>query len=177
VEDKRRWVLDGQYTGQTALSLVGQVWGRDLSNWNPDGPLPADDPVPAPISVTRGAARDGKDPIAIARSGGRSPRRRTSHCARSSSKRRRVRGSWGRRARSPTSSPAGYAQARPTLQHLAVHRARRTRRDRRLAGARTPGTRCLPGPSTRRRRCAVTSGFVKPLTRRQNTETDGSAAG
>jgi alkanesulfonate monooxygenase SsuD/methylene tetrahydromethanopterin reductase-like flavin-dependent oxidoreductase (luciferase family) len=66
VEDKRRWVLDGQYTGQTALSLVGQVWGRDLSDRDPDGPLPEDDPVPAPISVTRGAARDGKDPIAIA---------------------------------------------------------------------------------------------------------------
>jgi len=67
VEDKRRWVLDGQYSGQTALSLAGQVWGRDLSDLDPDGPLPADDPVQAPISVTRGAARDGKDPIAIAR--------------------------------------------------------------------------------------------------------------
>jgi FMN-dependent oxidoreductase (nitrilotriacetate monooxygenase family) len=67
VEEKRRWVLDGQYTGQTALSLVGQVWGRDLSDRDPDGPLPEDDPVPAPISVTRGAARDGRDPIAIAR--------------------------------------------------------------------------------------------------------------
>jgi FMN-dependent oxidoreductase (nitrilotriacetate monooxygenase family) len=67
VEEKRRWVLDGQYTGQTALSLVGLVWGRDLSDRDPDGPLPEDDPVPAPISVTRGAARDGKDPIAIAK--------------------------------------------------------------------------------------------------------------
>ena len=67
VEDKRRWVLDGQYTGQTALSLVGQVWGRDLSDRDPDGPLPEDDPIPAPISVTRGSARDGKDPVAIAR--------------------------------------------------------------------------------------------------------------
>jgi FMN-dependent oxidoreductase (nitrilotriacetate monooxygenase family) len=66
VEDKRRWVLEGQYTGQTALSLVGLVWGRDLSDRDPDGPLPEDDPVPAPISVTRGAARDGKDPVAIA---------------------------------------------------------------------------------------------------------------
>lgn len=66
VEEKRRWVLDGQYTGQTALSLVGQVWGRDLSDRDPDGPLPEDDPIAAPISVTRGAARDGKDPIAIA---------------------------------------------------------------------------------------------------------------
>jgi FMN-dependent oxidoreductase (nitrilotriacetate monooxygenase family) len=67
VEEKRRWILEGQYTGQTALSLVGLVWGRDLSDLDPDGPLPADDPVPAPISVTRGAARGEKDPIAIAR--------------------------------------------------------------------------------------------------------------
>lgn len=66
VEDKRRWVLEGQYTGQTALSLVGLVWGRDLSDRDPDGPLPEFDPVPAPISATRGAARDGTDPIAIA---------------------------------------------------------------------------------------------------------------
>jgi FMN-dependent oxidoreductase (nitrilotriacetate monooxygenase family) len=67
VEEKRRWVLEGQFTGQTALSLVGQVWGRDLSNLDPDGPLPEFDPIPAPISVTRGAARDGKDPVAIAK--------------------------------------------------------------------------------------------------------------
>jgi FMN-dependent oxidoreductase (nitrilotriacetate monooxygenase family) len=67
VEEKRRWVLEGQCTGQTALSLVGLVWGRDLSDLDPDGPLPADDPVPAAISVTRGAARDGKDPITIAK--------------------------------------------------------------------------------------------------------------
>lgn len=67
VEEKRRWVLDGQYTGQTALSLVGQVWGRDLSDRDPDGPLPEDDPIPAPISVTRGSARDGSDPVAIAK--------------------------------------------------------------------------------------------------------------
>jgi FMN-dependent oxidoreductase (nitrilotriacetate monooxygenase family) len=67
VEEKRRWVLDGQYTGQTALSLVGQVWGRDLSDRDPDGPLPEDDPIPAAISVTRGSARDGNDPVAIAR--------------------------------------------------------------------------------------------------------------
>ncbi|MFZ2172796.1 MAG: LLM class flavin-dependent oxidoreductase, partial [Rhodococcus sp. (in: high G+C Gram-positive bacteria)] len=67
VEEKVRWVLDGQFTGQTTLSLAGQVWGRDLSDRDPDGPLPEFDPVPAPISATRGAARDGKDPLAIAR--------------------------------------------------------------------------------------------------------------
>jgi FMN-dependent oxidoreductase (nitrilotriacetate monooxygenase family) len=67
VDEKRRWVLEGQYTGQTALSLVGLVWGRDLSDRDPDDPLPEFDPMPAPISATRGAARDGKDPIAIAK--------------------------------------------------------------------------------------------------------------
>lgn len=67
VEEKERWVREGQFTGPTALSLIGLVWGRDLSDLDPDGPLPADDPVPAPISATRGAFRDGKDPIELAR--------------------------------------------------------------------------------------------------------------
>ncbi len=67
VEEKVRWVKNGQYTGQTALSLAGQIWGRDLSGLDPDGPLPADDPQPRPISETRGAPRAGQDPAAIAR--------------------------------------------------------------------------------------------------------------
>jgi FMN-dependent oxidoreductase (nitrilotriacetate monooxygenase family) len=67
VEEKERWVREGQFTGATALSLIGLVWGRDLSDLDPDGPLPVDDPVPAPISATRGAFRDGKDPIELAR--------------------------------------------------------------------------------------------------------------
>jgi FMN-dependent oxidoreductase (nitrilotriacetate monooxygenase family) len=66
VEDKLRWVREGQYSGATALSLVEEVWGRDLSHLDPDGPLPVEDPVAAPIAVTRGAARDGKDPRVIA---------------------------------------------------------------------------------------------------------------
>ncbi|MGC0362460.1 FMN-dependent oxidoreductase (nitrilotriacetate monooxygenase family) [Rhodococcus sp. 27YEA15] len=67
VEEKVRWVLEGQYTGQTALSLVGLVWGKDLSDRDPDGPLPEEDPVPRPVSGTRGAFRDGNDPVAVAR--------------------------------------------------------------------------------------------------------------
>ena len=31
VEEKARWVLEQQVTPATALSLVGQVWGEDLS--------------------------------------------------------------------------------------------------------------------------------------------------
>ncbi|WP_280445000.1 NtaA/DmoA family FMN-dependent monooxygenase [Nocardia brasiliensis] len=67
VEEKVRWVKDGQYTGQTALSLAGQVWGRDLSHLDPDGPLPEEDPERRPISETRGAPRHGQDPQTIAR--------------------------------------------------------------------------------------------------------------
>ena len=145
VEEKRRWVLEGQYTGQTALSLVGLVWGRDLSDRDPDGPLPEDDPVPAPISVTRGAARDGKDPIAIAKEW-----RALAECQEPVVARGRhrdvsafgVRGHTGpgrRRAR-----PVGTRRRDRRLQHLALHRARRARRDRRLAGARTSGTRRIP---------------------------------
>lgn len=67
VEEKARWVQRNQFTGATTLSLAGQVWGRDLSDLDPDGPLPADDPVPARISGTRGAQRDGEDRVALAR--------------------------------------------------------------------------------------------------------------
>jgi len=66
VEEKARWVLEQQVTPATALSLVGQVWGEDLSGYDPDGPLPAHDPVIEDIDGTRGAARQGHDPRAIA---------------------------------------------------------------------------------------------------------------
>ncbi|MBB2900389.1 FMN-dependent oxidoreductase (nitrilotriacetate monooxygenase family) [Kineococcus radiotolerans] len=66
VEEKARWVLEQQVTPATALSLVGQVWGEDLSGYDPDGPLPTHDPVIAVVDGTRGAARQGHDPRAIA---------------------------------------------------------------------------------------------------------------
>ncbi|AYF72850.1 LLM class flavin-dependent oxidoreductase [Nocardia yunnanensis] len=65
VEEKKRWVLEQQITGATALSLAGQVWGRDLSHLDPDGPLPSEDPEASAISSTRGAQRDGQDRAAV----------------------------------------------------------------------------------------------------------------
>lgn len=65
VAEKKRWVLEHQITGATALSLAGQVWGKDLSHLDPDGPLPAEDPEQSTISGTRGAQRDGQDRTAI----------------------------------------------------------------------------------------------------------------
>ena len=147
---RRRWRTRGagcsrvQYTGQTALSLVGLVWGRDLSDRDPDGPLPDDDPLPAPISVTRGAARDGKDRSRSRRSGARSRMPRTCRCARSPSRHQRVRGSWDTGPGRRRARPVGTRRRDRRLQHLALDRARRTGRDRRLAGARTSGTRRIP---------------------------------
>ncbi len=58
-EEKARWVRWNQVTPQTAIAFVEQVWGEDLSGYDPDGPLPAHDPVVEIIGVERGAARDG----------------------------------------------------------------------------------------------------------------------
>ncbi|ARU51969.1 F420-dependent methylene-tetrahydromethanopterin reductase [Cellulosimicrobium cellulans] len=58
-EEKARWVRWNQVTPQTAIAFVEQVWGEDLSGYDPDGPLPAHDPVVEVIGVERGAARDG----------------------------------------------------------------------------------------------------------------------
>ncbi len=64
--DKARWVKEQQVTPATALSLLGQVWGEDLSHYDPDGPLPAHDPVIEIIGETRGSPRRGKRPHEIA---------------------------------------------------------------------------------------------------------------
>ncbi|MFF2269123.1 NtaA/DmoA family FMN-dependent monooxygenase [Cellulosimicrobium cellulans] len=58
-EEKARWVRWNQVTPQTAIAFVEQVWGEDLSGYDPDGPLPAHDPAVEVIGVERGAARDG----------------------------------------------------------------------------------------------------------------------
>jgi FMN-dependent oxidoreductase (nitrilotriacetate monooxygenase family) len=57
-----------QVSPQGAIAFLEQVWGRDLSGYDPDGPLPADDPdVDATTSITRGRVRHTKDPVAVAR--------------------------------------------------------------------------------------------------------------
>ncbi|GAA4658174.1 NtaA/DmoA family FMN-dependent monooxygenase [Kineococcus glutinatus] len=58
-----------QVSGQTAIAFLEHVWNRDLSGHDPDGPLPADDPVPGENTVARGRAsvRQFRDPLATAR--------------------------------------------------------------------------------------------------------------
>ncbi|MFJ5924649.1 NtaA/DmoA family FMN-dependent monooxygenase [Kitasatospora sp. NPDC092948] len=58
-----------QVGGQTAIRLLEQVWNRDLSDLDPDGPLPAQDPLVGEHTVARGRAsvRMTRDPLAVAR--------------------------------------------------------------------------------------------------------------
>jgi FMN-dependent oxidoreductase (nitrilotriacetate monooxygenase family) len=50
---------------QTAIAFLEQVWGRDLSGYDPDGPLPDVEPADNP-DITRGRVRHVKDPREIA---------------------------------------------------------------------------------------------------------------
>ncbi|MFF2553302.1 NtaA/DmoA family FMN-dependent monooxygenase [Nocardia sp. NPDC058058] len=54
-----------QVTPQTAIAFLEQVWGRDLSEYDPEGPLPDIDPVDN-ADITRGRVRHAKDPRAVA---------------------------------------------------------------------------------------------------------------
>jgi FMN-dependent oxidoreductase (nitrilotriacetate monooxygenase family) len=64
--DKARHIQRQQVSGPTAIAMLEQVWGRDLSDYDPDGPLPDIDPTGA-TSITQGRVRQG-DPVALARS-------------------------------------------------------------------------------------------------------------
>ncbi len=58
-----------QVSGPTALAFLEQIWNRDLSGYDPDGPLPDIDPDPGEHTVARGRAsvRMYRDPVATAR--------------------------------------------------------------------------------------------------------------
>ena len=53
---------------QTAIAMLEQVWQRDLSGYDPDGPLPDVEPADDP-TITQGRVRHG-DPKAVAAAGG-----------------------------------------------------------------------------------------------------------
>ena len=58
-----------QVSGATAIKHLEFVWNRDLSGYDPDGPLPDIDPAPGEHTVARGRAqvRMYRDPLAVAR--------------------------------------------------------------------------------------------------------------
>ena len=62
--EKADHIRHQQVSGKTAISFLEQVWGRDLSDYDPDGPLPDVEPS-GDVSITRGRARHG-DPRTLA---------------------------------------------------------------------------------------------------------------
>ena len=63
--ERSREVALLQVSPQTAISFLEQVWGTDLTAYDPDGPLPAIDPV-LDSAIARGRAQVIADPIAVA---------------------------------------------------------------------------------------------------------------
>jgi len=57
-----------QVSGQTAIAFLEQLWNRDLSGYDPDGPLPDVDPDVGEHTIARGRAsvRMYRDPLATA---------------------------------------------------------------------------------------------------------------
>jgi FMN-dependent oxidoreductase (nitrilotriacetate monooxygenase family) len=57
-----------QVSPATAIKFLEQLWNRDLSDHDPDGPLPSVDPVVGENTIARGRAsvRQHRDPVATA---------------------------------------------------------------------------------------------------------------
>jgi alkanesulfonate monooxygenase SsuD/methylene tetrahydromethanopterin reductase-like flavin-dependent oxidoreductase (luciferase family) len=57
--EKKEWVRSLQIGPQQAIAYLEQFWGRELSGYDPDGPLPEIDPVVEETSETRGSGFHG----------------------------------------------------------------------------------------------------------------------
>jgi FMN-dependent oxidoreductase (nitrilotriacetate monooxygenase family) len=57
--EKKEWVRSLQIGPQQAIAYLEQFWGRELSSYDPDGPLPEIDPVVEETSETRGSGFHG----------------------------------------------------------------------------------------------------------------------
>ena len=67
-QEKAHEIRLQQVSGQTAIKFLEQLWNRDLSDHDPDGPLPAIDPLVGENTISRGRAsvRMYRDPLATA---------------------------------------------------------------------------------------------------------------
>lgn len=66
--EKAHEVRLAQVSPATAIKFLEQLWNRDLSDHDPDGPLPTVDPVVGENTIAKGRAsvRIHRDPIAVA---------------------------------------------------------------------------------------------------------------
>ena len=58
--DKALHIRHQQISGAAAIAKLEQVWGRDLSGYDPDGPLPEDDPTGDTVEVARNCRERAK---------------------------------------------------------------------------------------------------------------------
>ncbi|MEU6560979.1 NtaA/DmoA family FMN-dependent monooxygenase [Nocardia nova] len=65
--EKYRTVVNEQVTGQTALILLEQIWNRDLSAYDPEGPVPDIEPDPDGPPIIQGRAFLHQDRFATVR--------------------------------------------------------------------------------------------------------------
>lgn len=65
-EEKSRHIRRQQVSGPGAIAFLEQIWGTDLTSYDPDGPLPDIDPDFDNTSITRGRVRHVKDPRPVA---------------------------------------------------------------------------------------------------------------
>jgi FMN-dependent oxidoreductase (nitrilotriacetate monooxygenase family) len=66
-EEHAREIRLQQVRPETAIQFLEQVWSRDLSGYDVDGPLPEIDPDPDAEPLTWGRVRHEKDQLALAR--------------------------------------------------------------------------------------------------------------
>jgi FMN-dependent oxidoreductase (nitrilotriacetate monooxygenase family) len=65
--ERAAYLREQQVSPQGAIAFLEQVWGRDLSAYDPEGPLPDLDPdVDGGASITRGRVRHEADSLAVA---------------------------------------------------------------------------------------------------------------
>ncbi|AGZ42740.1 NtaA/DmoA family FMN-dependent monooxygenase [Actinoplanes friuliensis] len=65
-QERAHHIRRQQVSPQTAILLLEQVWNRDLSSYDPDGPLPAEDPSGADETIIQGRAGQYPDRLATA---------------------------------------------------------------------------------------------------------------
>lgn len=66
--EKARAIQRAQVSPATAIAFLEQVWNRDLSGYDVDGPLPSVEPDLDGAAITRGRARHTRDVPALVRS-------------------------------------------------------------------------------------------------------------
>ncbi len=52
--EKAEWLQREQTTGPRAIAFLEQYWGKDLSGYDPDGPLPDVEPAEGELDPSRG---------------------------------------------------------------------------------------------------------------------------